>query len=125
MSTCAPKFRAAGISSFRFVPRPQLVPDCGIVRPQPDDELYFLQRHFGIRRRLRLPENFPPDGEIPALFPGEVQSDQFAACAAEVVGAVGDILADVDLAVGVGDFEDHVYSVGAWTAVRIPSNNGA
>lgn len=91
---------------------------------EPDDKLYFLLRHLGIRRRLGLPEDFLPDGEVAELLGGEVGGDQFTVGAAEVAGASGDVLADVDLAVGVGDFVNEFHGGGVIDSVGSIPNEG-
>ena len=58
---------------------------------------------------LRFPENLSYDGETASLLSGEIFRDQITVRATEVVDAVGPILADVNLAIGIGDLVDDVH----------------
>jgi hypothetical protein len=63
----------------------------------------FLLIDLTIGCRLRLPENFFPDREVPPLVSGGILFDQVAARTAEVVDAVGQVLRDADLPVRGAD----------------------
>jgi len=68
-----------------------------IVRPVLEYKFPFDPEYFRVRRVQGLPEDLFPDGEVTALFPGEVLGDELALGAAKVVGEVLYVAADVDL----------------------------
>jgi hypothetical protein len=63
-------------------PWPLVVADAWIVGPQAADEVDFDVTHLGSRRRVGLPEDLLPDGEVSPLVPGEVLLDESAVGAA-------------------------------------------
>ncbi len=60
----------------------------------------------GIRE---LQEYFFSDGEVAPLLPGKVLFDKLAVGASKVVEGVGEVLADVDFAVWVGDLVNDLH----------------
>jgi len=62
----------------------------------------------GVRQ---LQEYFFSDGEVSPLLSGKVFFNKLAVGASKVVKGVGEVLADVDFAVGVGDFVNNLHAL--------------
>lgn len=88
---------------------PPVIPNRRIIGSESENELNFLQPDLGGRGCLRLPENLSCDGKVESLIPGEVLRDEVIVSATKVVDAVGTILANVNLAIRVGDLVDNVH----------------
>ena len=76
---------------------PPVVANRGIIRPQSEDELDLFLINLGPCSSLGFPKIFSRDGEAASLVSGKVFRDQITVRAAEVVDAVGPILADINL----------------------------
>src|SRR5206468_10468777 len=79
--------------------------------PKGGDVFSLFLVNLGIRRGGGLPEYFLSDCEVSPLLSGKVGCNQVWTCTAKVVDAVREILADINLAVRVGDFVDHFHSL--------------
>jgi len=99
--------RAAAAESRRRVSLwPPVVASGRIIGLQEEYELEFFPSHFSIRGFLRFPKYFFSNREVSSLLPCEVGCDEGIVGAPEIVDAIRAILADIDLAVRIGDFVD-------------------
>ncbi|WP_159037242.1 PASTA domain-containing protein [Streptomyces specialis] len=102
--------------------RPLVVADAGVVRSVLQDELDLFPEHFALGGRLGLPEDALPDREVTESLAVEVALKQLLRRASEVgQPAVGEIGADVDLPVGVGDHVDDLHD----RTIAAPTDNDA
>ena len=74
-------------------------------------ELDFFLGNFAIGSRFGLPQYFAPDREVPSLLPSKVLGNKRTSRASKIVDAVGQILADVDLPVWIGDSVNDLHRV--------------
>jgi len=56
-----------------------------------------------------LQKYFFSDGEVSPLLSSKVFFDKLAVGASKVVESIGEVLADVDFAVGIGDFVNYLH----------------
>jgi len=101
----------AGLDSIHlpFDLWPLVVTDGWNIRFQKVDKFNLLLSDLSLCSSLGFPENFSCDGEAASLLSGEVFRDQITVRATEVVNAVGPILTDVNLSIGIGDLVDDVH----------------
>ena len=88
---------------------PLVLADRGIIRSESPNELYLFGVDLLVRRGVRLPQELPPNREVTALRTCEVGLDETAVRASEVVDAVGEVFADVHLAVRIRDLVDDLH----------------
>jgi hypothetical protein len=105
-----------GLSSCRLLAegRALVVANFRVVCAQLSDELKFHSGDFGSIGRLRVPKYVSRYREALSLFFREVLGYQLVGSATKVVDAIGSILPDIDLAVGIGDPIDD-----AWHDIRL------
>ncbi len=81
-----------------------------IVRPVFNDKSNFMAVHLAVVCGVReLQEYFFSDGEVSPLLSRKVLFDKLAVGASKVVEGVGEVLADIDFAVWIGDLVNDLH----------------
>jgi hypothetical protein len=88
--------------------RPLVVPNRRVVGSVLTNELHLPPIDLLIRCIDGVPKNLFTDSEVQLLLKREVRTDQLTGSTSEVVHVVNQILADVDLSIGVGDLIDRL-----------------
>jgi hypothetical protein len=88
---------------------PPVVTDGRIIRLEGFDVFNFLPANLRGRGGFRFPEYLSPNREVFSLLSGKVFRNEKVSCATEVVDAIRQIFADIDLAIRVRDFVDHFH----------------
>ena len=79
------------------------------------DESDFMARNLAIVYGVReLQEYFFSDGEVLSLLSCKVFFDELAIGASKVANGVGEVLADIDLTVWVGDLVNNLHCFSSW-----------